>query len=63
VTPVNEFKPDLYFRVTMPDGSVVDTRKLPGGFMPNFTSGRVGFYDKPLTFNLGPGKVVTAGNC
>jgi hypothetical protein len=62
VTPVNEFKPDLYFRVTMPDGSVVDTRKLPGGFMPNFTSGRVGFYDKPLTFNLGPGKVVTAGN-
>jgi hypothetical protein len=46
----------------MPDGSVVDTRKLPGGFMPNFTSGRVGFYDKPLTFNLVPGKVVTAGN-
>ncbi|HXN85838.1 MAG TPA: hypothetical protein VN867_07180, partial [Candidatus Binataceae bacterium] len=48
-----EAKPDLYFRVTMPDGSVVDTRNLPGGFMLNFTSSRLGTLANPLTFGLG----------
>ncbi len=58
-----EPKPDLYFRVTMPDGSVVDTRKMPGGFMVNFTSARVGTLANPLTFSLGglsSGGVLTA---
>jgi hypothetical protein len=51
--PVSEAKPDLYFRVTMPDGSVTDTRQLPGGLMINFTSARVGSLAHPLTFTFG----------
>jgi hypothetical protein len=53
-TPVPEAKPDLYFRVTLPDGSVVDTRGLPGGFLLNFTSARIGTLANPLTFTFGP---------
>lgn len=60
-TPVDEEKPDLYFRVTMPDGSLLDTRHMLGGFLENFTSGRVGYIERPLTFTLGAsGGVTTA---
>lgn len=51
--PVIENYPDLYFRVTMPDGSAVDTRHLPGGFMLNFHSSIVGTLENPLTFTFG----------
>jgi hypothetical protein len=51
--PVAEAKPDLYFRVTMPDGKVVDTRTLPGGLMVNFTAARLGTLAKPITFTFG----------
>ena len=54
LTPVVEAKPDLYFLITMPDGSVADSRGLPGGFMPNFISSRLGTRSNPLTFVLGP---------
>ncbi len=52
-SPVPEAKPDLYFRVTMPGGKVVDTRGLPGGFMENFTSARVGTLANPIIFTFG----------
>jgi len=51
--PVPEARPDLYFRVTMPEGKVVDTRAMPGGFMVNFTSARLGTLAKPIMFNFG----------
>lgn len=54
LTPVLNDTPDLYFRVTMPDGSVVDTRQLPGGLMAHFVSARIGTLQKPLTFTFGP---------
>jgi hypothetical protein len=53
-TPVVNDAPDLYFRVTMPDGSVVDTRQLTGGLMAHFVSARIGTLDKPLTLTFGP---------
>jgi hypothetical protein len=52
-TKVVEPKPDLYFRVNMPDGSVIDTRKLPGGFMLNFQSARIGTLAQPRIFTFG----------
>ncbi len=48
-----EWKPDLYFRVKLPDGSVADTRNLPGGFMLDINSSRIGTLSNPLTFALG----------
>lgn len=47
---VVEQKPDLYFRVSMPDGSIMDTRNLPNGFFLNFSSSRIGTLSNPLTF-------------
>ena len=58
-TDIKEPRPDLYFRVTMPDGSIADTRQLPGGFILNFTSARVGTLDHPLTFTFGGGITLT----
>jgi hypothetical protein len=52
-SPVGELKPDLYFRITMPDGSVVDSRKFSGGFFENFSSSRIGTLANPLTITLG----------
>jgi hypothetical protein len=52
-TPVVENEPDLYFYLTLPDGTVVDTRSMPGGFMKNFTSARIGTLAHPLTFTIG----------
>jgi hypothetical protein len=53
LTPVLNPTPDLYFRVTTPDGNVVDTRQLPGGLMSNFVSARVGTLEHPLIFTFG----------
>jgi hypothetical protein len=52
-TPVREAYPDLYFRVTMQDGTVWDTRGMPQGFMLNFHSAIVGSLENPLTFTYG----------
>ena len=59
-TPVPERKPDLYFRVVLPGGNAVDTRNMPGGFMVNAASLRVGSLANPLTFTLGGGRAVVA---
>jgi hypothetical protein len=53
LTTVIEANPDLYFRVTMANGSVVDTRQLPGGLMTSFVSSQVGTLEYPLTFTFG----------
>jgi hypothetical protein len=58
LTPVLDDTPDLYFRVTMPDGSVVDTRQLPGGLMSNFVSARLGTLEHPIPFTFGGTAVV-----
>ena len=52
-TPVPEPNPDFYFRVTRPNGTVVDTLGLPSGFFLNFQSRRVGTPSNPLTISLG----------
>jgi hypothetical protein len=39
--------------VTMPDGTVWDTRGMPQGFMLNFHSAIVGSLENPLTFTYG----------
>lgn len=58
LNPVSVPNPTLYFRVTKQDGSVVDTRQLPGGLMQKFVSARIGTLAKPLTF----GGTVTTQN-
>lgn len=60
LTPVMVAKPDLYFRVTMPDGSVADTRQLPGGLLVSSVSSQVGTLANPLTFSFGG--VLVIGN-
>ncbi len=60
LTPVMVAKPDLYFRVTMPDGSVADTRQLPGGLLVSSVSSQVGTLANPLTLSLGG--VLVIGN-
>jgi len=59
-TPVPERKPDLYSRVFLPGGTTVDTRSMPGSFMVNVTSLRVGSLANLLTFTLGAGRAVVA---
>jgi hypothetical protein len=51
--PALEDNPDLYFRITMPDGKLADTRALPGGLMLDFQSAQVGTLANPLNFTLG----------
>ena len=60
LTPVMVAKPDLYFRVAMPDGSVADTRQLPGGLLVSSVSSQVGTLANPLTFSFGG--VLVIGN-
>ncbi len=57
-TPVAEPNPDFYFRVTRPNGTVVDTLSQPAGFFLNFQSRRVGTPANPLTITFGGGLVV-----
>ncbi len=58
---VPEDKPALYFRVTIPDGSVMDTRNLPQGLLINFSSSRAGTPASPLAFTFGPSTPVFYG--
>ncbi len=51
--PVRNNEPDLYFLVTMPDGSVVDTRQFSGGLLNKFAPMRAGTLEQPLTVTLG----------
>jgi hypothetical protein len=59
-TPVAESRPDFYFRLTQPNGAVVDTLQLPAGFFLNFQSARVGTPAHPLTIAFG-GVVIGGG--
>ncbi len=52
-TPVPEARPDFYFRVTRPDGSVVDTLQLGAGFFLNFQTASIGTPTNPLTITFG----------
>jgi hypothetical protein len=59
-TAVAEPQPDFYFRITRPNGSVIDTSGLPAGFFLNFQSKRVGSPANPLTLTFGGvGPVIT----
>src|SRR5262249_30962990 len=51
-TDVKEPRPDIYFRVKLPSGKIVDTRHLQSGMMVNFSKKRTGSIDAPLTFTL-----------
>lgn len=48
---VTDNTPDLYFLVTMPDGSVVDSRTFVG--LLRASSGQFGSFSNPLTITLG----------
>ncbi len=61
LTPVIVAKPDLYFRVTMPDGSVADTRQIPGGLLVSSVSSQVGTLANPLTLSFGGVQVIGQG--
>jgi hypothetical protein len=52
---VTEQRSDLFFRITLPNGKVFDTRTLPGQglfFQPNFNRRRIGDPDAPLDLVL-----------
>lgn len=53
-TPISEAKPDLYFRLILPDGRVFDSRNLAGGLslIINTGPGRVSQPNAPLTLKL-----------
>ncbi|WP_189052822.1 hypothetical protein [Longimycelium tulufanense] len=42
VRPVIEERPDVFFRVTLPNGDVVDSRSTGTFFVPNFNDRRLG---------------------
>jgi hypothetical protein len=44
---LHERRPDLYFRLTLPDGETIDSRDLDGGFFPNAAT-TVGNAERPV---------------
>ncbi|QOY85585.1 hypothetical protein [Paludibaculum fermentans] len=60
-TPVSEARPDFYFRVTRPNGTIVDTLQIPAGFFLNFQSARIGTPTQPRVISFGgSGGVIVA---
>ncbi|MEI9813612.1 MAG: hypothetical protein WDO18_19340 [Acidobacteriota bacterium] len=59
--PFSEARPDIYFRVTPPNASALDTLQLTHGFFLNFASSRVGTYTNPLVISFGGGTVIGGG--
>jgi hypothetical protein len=50
--PAREAAPDLYLRVTAPDGTLLDSRTVNGGFRLNQGAGHFGTREAPLVLNL-----------
>lgn len=54
-TSVPEARPDLYFQVTRPNNTTIDTLNLASGFFKNFQSSRIGTPANPHTITFGGG--------
>lgn len=54
-SPIIERKPDVYFRVKLPDGRTGDTRRQSSGLTINLGAGRLGTPESPLTFTFRTG--------
>jgi hypothetical protein len=53
--------PDVYFRVTPPDGPAFDTRQFDNGLVINLRSRRIGTAAAPLVFLTGTQRPVVRG--
>ena len=50
--PVTEALPDLYLRLHLPGGRILDSRTLPGGFSLNQGPGHWGTRAEPLQLHF-----------